>query len=228
MHPSELYGGKAAAKTKDKDKKKKSGLSTIGTIATAVGPGLLKLVKSIGSHFLDERAKTKETGTEIMKAHQARLEAARTKKEEAAEKAALMAAASLAGPSIIQSRQVATDFADALAKRYPVAFTAFPTYYQKVVDQVLAALLNPADPTDALYAQKVMGSIEYEAAITSQRLDPTRAAQSLAPTAATSSHKPPKATAPGQSGSGRRSAGLLQPSSGARRRGGGGLLSPMR
>lgn len=133
--------------------------------------------------------------------------------ERARERARLQSAASQSGQSITQSREVAASFADQMRARYPAAFKAFPNLYSQTEGQVLAAQISPADPTDAMYLNKVLGEIEFNIATTSHRLDPTSAEP--APLLAAAKPKASRSKA---------SAGLLGFGS-ARRRRGGGLLS---
>jgi len=75
--------------------------------------------------------------------------------------------------STTQSQQQAAAYLRLLKSRYPNIFALRPELGPYVEGQVLGALLAPADPTDPLYLQKVVGELEFQLARAQQQIDPS-------------------------------------------------------
>jgi hypothetical protein len=192
---------------------------------------LISGVATVGSHFLSQRESEKQAERERQAAeHAFELEERRRKaasEEARAERERLLAAASQSGPSTSQSRQVASDAAANLERKYPAAFKALPRLRKQTEDQILGALLNPADPTDPSYFNKALGEIEHNISLTNYRLDPSGA------TSPPEEPEAPKKKAAKAKGGRLGLAHSLGSRSGARQRGsgslfGGGIGTPVR
>jgi len=88
--------------------------------------------------------------------------------------------------STTQSLQQAAAYLRLLKSRYPNIFALRPELGPYVEGQILGALLAPADPTDPLYVQKVVGELEFQLARSQQQIAPSL------------DYTPPEQLSPGQ------------------------------
>jgi len=95
-------------------------------------------------------------------------------------------------PGAVEASKEAEGLLRTLTTRYPAVFGAHPEYQNMLLDQLVAAIQSPLDPSDPLYVQKVLGSLEYQLALEQARLQPI-------PTVATSTISRPDVLAPAKS-----------------------------